>query len=144
MRRLLGLLLLSTIACSLTSVDQNDLAVRLGTRLNAAIEAQTQAANLWDKLLFGEPVNCQQQLTVPLPFVMTTTDTEQYPQAVPVVDHLNEALRILQQVVALWDWECQQGREVVPLAVVRQAEDDLRLSQEALKKATNAWYVWQP
>lgn len=145
MRLVLVMLLLAALACSLTTTDnENDLTSRLGSHLNETVEAEAQISALWDRVLFGEAVSCQEQLMVPPPFTITDAEAEQHPAVVSVVEHLNAAQAALQEAVALWDWECQQARQVVPLTVVRRAEDDLLVARQALQQAIDAWHVWQP
>jgi hypothetical protein len=137
-------LLLAALACNLTSKpSETPFPTRLGDHLNRAVEAQAQVADLWDRLLFGDPVSCAESLTVPPPFDLTQPDADRYPASVAIRDYLNAALDQLALADALWEQECQLLRPVVPLAVVRQAEDALQTAQDLLARAVEAWVAWQ-
>ncbi|NDJ85130.1 MAG: hypothetical protein GYB66_04525 [Chloroflexi bacterium] len=135
----------TTPACTLKPKDDPEPALsdRLGDHLQRAIETEASASHLWDRILFGEPVSCQEALTVPLRFEITPAEQQSEPLSVPVAEHLNNAIAALETAVAIWDEECTQSRDVIPLAVVQQAQMALKQARKSLGLATDAWTVWQ-
>ncbi len=140
------LLLLGAItACTLSrKPDPTSLEARLGTHLERAFIAEERATDLWDRLLFGEAINCDQILDQPPLFEITPDEQQNEPLSLPVYDHLNAAVQSLQHSAQLWDQECQSSDPQVSLNIVRQAERDLENARNHLSQAAQAWYVWQP
>ena len=146
-RILLPLLLLlgASLACTLSrKPDPTSLESRLGNRLERAFDAEAQATDLWDRLLFGEVISCGESLDSPPLFEMSPAEQENEPMSVPVNNHLNTALLSLQHSAQLWDQECQSSEGQVSLNVIRAAENDLETARTHLSQAAEAWYVWQP
>lgn len=137
-------LLIATFACGfLDSKEETNLRDRMGGQINQAQQAQQHAADVWDRVLFGETVNCGEIITVPEPFFLTKKEADQYPQSVAIRDSLNNALTELTIVANLWEQECSLDREIVPLDVVRQAEDALQMARDLLNQSASLWAVWQ-
>lgn len=137
-------LLMATFACGfLDSKEETNLRDRMGGQISQAQQAQLQAADVWDRVLFGETVNCGEMITVPEPFFLTKKEADEYPQSVAIRDSLNNALAELTVVANLWEQECSLEREIVPLDVVRQAEDALQIARDLLNQSASLWAVWQ-
>ncbi|MBI5930723.1 MAG: hypothetical protein HY862_15545 [Chloroflexi bacterium] len=140
----LFLFLTGTFACSFFNSDPKPtLRDRLGGQINQAQQVEQQAADLWDRVLFGETVNCGESITVPEPFFLTVKEAEENPPSVAIRDSLNNALGELTHAADLWEQECQLDRAVVPLEVVREAEDALQSARDLLNQSVSAWTVWQ-
>ncbi|KAB2861604.1 MAG: hypothetical protein F9K46_08230 [Anaerolineae bacterium] len=137
-------LLMATAACGLLdSEEETNLRDRMGGQISQAQQAQQHAADVWDRVLFGEVVNCGEMITVPEPFFLTKKEADEYPQSVAIRDSLNNALTELTIVANLWEQECSLDREIVPLDVVRQAEDALQMARDLLNQSASLWAVWQ-
>ena len=93
--------------------------------------------------MFGETVNCGEIISVPEPFFLTKKEADQYPQSVAIRDALNSAIAELSRAADLWEQECQLDRGVVPLDVVREAENALQTARDLLNQSASAWAVWQ-
>lgn len=118
------------------------LETRIATHLQAVIEAEHQATDLWDRVLFGETVNCQE--TIGNPPLLELTPSEETPDILLMKQHLDAAVIGIHQAVLRWDAECQLDRPTIPLSVVRDAQANLADARQALQQATVLWSVWQP
>lgn len=140
----LGLLLIATFGCGLFSSKQEaPLHDRLGEHISQAQQAQQHAADVWDRVLFGETVNCGEIISVPEPFFLSQKEADQFPESVVIRDALNAALAQLTHAANLWEQECQLDRATIPLDMVRQAEDALQTARDLLNQSASAWAVWQ-
>lgn len=117
---------------------------RVAVHLGRTIEAHQAASDLWDRLLEGERVNCQETFDAPPLLVLSAAEIQKAPQSVEVQTPLNIAIADLQQLLQLWETECQQNQSFVAQDRVRIAQDYLRTARLALEQAVNAWHVWQP
>ncbi len=137
---LLGLLL---AACS-TIAPEKATADRVALHLSRTFEAHAAATDLWDRLLLGETVSCQETFDAPPFLALSATEISQAPESATVQTPLNSAISVLQDLLALWEAECQQNQPFVPQARVRIAQGYLQEAHLALRQAAQAWYVWQP
>lgn len=137
-------LLLVSVACRWGNTAPDDLHSRLGTQLDTTQAAYQQALDLWERLADGETVICQEQLAVPSPFTLTQAEASQAPPSVTVRDHLNLAIQALEAIAALWQAECQQPRQAVPVAQLREMKTRLDEAAQALAQAEQTYATWQP
>lgn len=139
-----SLFMVTTCGCGLLdSNTETELRDRMGGQISQAQQAQLHAADVWDRVLFGETVNCGEIISVPEPFFLTKKEANQYPQSVAIRDALNSAIAELSRAADLWEQECQLDRGVVPLDVVREAENALQTARDLLNQSATAWAVWQ-
>ncbi|MCB9437631.1 MAG: hypothetical protein H6673_11700 [Anaerolineales bacterium] len=109
--------------------------------MNEVIEAESQADDLWNRVLFGELVSCQESITNPPLFELSSI--EESPDTLLIKQYLDAAVIGIHQVALRWDAECQIERNVIPLDVVRDAQADLLDAHQALQQAIALWGVWQ-
>ncbi|PJF44278.1 MAG: hypothetical protein CUN55_04810 [Phototrophicales bacterium] len=131
------------VACS-TSQSEEAVADHVATHLSRTIEAYQSAQSLWDRLLEGETVSCAETFDAPPPLVLTQEELQQAPQSIKVQQPLNDAIQDIQQLLLMWELECQNEQPFVALERVRIAQDYLQSARVALEQAIQAWYVWQP
>lgn len=91
----------------------------LAARLTEAQQAQTQALALWDRLIVGEMVSCEDAISVPALVALSSSELGVHAQAATLQELLNTAINDLRASADLWDTECAQIRESVPLATAR-------------------------
>jgi hypothetical protein len=138
-------LLAGALACGIfDSTDDPSLKDRMGGRISEAQEAEKKASAVWDRVLFGEPVTCAEIIDVPPVFDLTQDEAQENPQSLAIRDLLNTALLELAHAAELWAQECQLDRPVIPLDIVRQAEDALQTALDLLNQSASTWAVWQP
>lgn len=124
-----------------TSPTPDSLEMRLSIYLATVIESENQAVNLWDRVLFGELVSCQETITNPPLFELAPA--EETPDTLLIKQYLDAAVIGIHQAALRWDAECQIERNVIPLDVVRDAQADLADAHQALQQAIAVWGVWQ-
>ncbi len=146
--RVIGAVVLLALAgCTLRVGDQDDSspeAVRaeLAAKLAEVQTAHDQALDLWDRLIFGEPVSCQETIPVPKNAALSTRARAAHPQAAQVEGALNAAIRALAQAAASWDRECAEVREWVPVSTARNARESLLSASAALDTAAGLLAAW--
>jgi len=110
-------------ACSFSlgrdRIDASAVHADLAARLAEAQVDQAQALALWDRLIFGEAVPCEEVSPAPALVTLSADELNAHAQVAAVQQALNTAIRELQTSAALWDSECAQLRESVPLAIAR-------------------------
>lgn len=141
--RPLLLLLLLLSACNKTQQDP-PLPDRVALHFNRTYEAYSDAVAVWDGLLLGQTVSCDQTFDAPPFLVLSADEMRQEPLAVEVQTPLNTAIEKLQSLLTMWETECQQAQPFVAQDRVRIAQDYLKQTYLALEQASQAWYVWQP
>lgn len=142
---LLAFFSICIFACSIfDSTDDTSLKDRMGGRISEAQAAEKKASDVWDRVLFGESVTCAEIIEVPSPFDLTQKEAKENPQSLAIHDLLNVALVELARAAELWAQECQLDRPVIPLDIVRQAEDALQTARDLLNQSASTWAVWQP
>lgn len=133
--------LLWLAGCSFRSEEQV-LRQELLAYLNAAAQAQQQAAEQWDRLIFGESVNCQQGLSIPQPFDLSQEQADRFPDALAVRDHLNEAVLLLTTSSQIWDQLCANPDASVTPAQANKGYQAVRAAKTELDLATALWNSW--
>ena len=121
-----------------------DLPTRMYTRLDEAVASYAQALDLWERLVAGDTVvSCAEQLTVPAPWLLTETETIEYPASVTMSNHLNNGIALLSQVAGWWQTECSQPRQQIPIEALRDIQTILNQAENELRVAENSWRDWQ-
>lgn len=115
----------------------------LTARLAEAQAAQAQALALWDRLIFGEAVSCEDAILAPSEMKLSSAERRVHTQASSIEESLNTAIRALHTSVDLWDGECVQIRENVPLATARDGRAAALSASEPLSTAAALLASWQ-
>lgn len=143
---LLVLLSMLPISCNTANDDAaGDLPYqdRLGDHIALAQERTEEAAGIWDRVIFGETVSCAEYMQAPGRFEISSEEAGTYPQSQVIVEHLNNGIFWLEQVVQLWEQECNLSRDQVPVEVLREADHFLQLARDELNQAAIGWHEWQ-
>lgn len=114
----------------------------LTAKLAQAQAAHAHALNLWDRLIFGEPVSCQEAITVPHTLDLSAPERAAHPQAAETEQALNSAIHALAQAAASWDSECAETRDWVPVSTARNARERLLAASESLDTAAALLAAW--
>lgn len=113
-------------------------------RLAEAQQAQDAALALWDRVIFGEMVACQETIAVPPPVALSARARAAHPAAGLVVERLNEAIRALQASSDLWTIECADPRAAVPLNMAREGRANALAASDPLGEAAALLASWPP
>jgi hypothetical protein len=137
---LLGVIFLLA-ACD-SEQNQRDLSASLAAYIQAADQAQQQAVIHWDSLIIGNTLNCQQGIALLTPFDLSQSEANEFPEATPVRDHLNQSIALLTQSAQVWDGICGNPSASVPVTEAntgRKAAQDAQTELELARAAYNAW-----
>jgi len=139
-----GALLLTLAACTLTQTDASPQAVRarLAAQLAETQNAYTHAADLWERLIAGETVSCQEAIHTPPPLVLSEREQRAHPTAADVQGALDEARGAVQVAAELWQGTCTTPDAAVPLETARAAREALRTADAALEQAAALLAGW--
>ena len=85
-------------------------------RLDEARRDQAAALDLWDRIIFGEVVSCQELIPVPEPLSVSTQDDDRR----AIQESLNAAIQALHNSSDLWNIECNADRAYVPLSMAKE------------------------
>ena len=85
-------------------------------RLDEARRDQAAALALWDRIIFGEVVSCQEFIPVPEPLSVTA----QHAGLRAIQEKLNAAIKSLRDSSDLWNIECNADRAYVPLSMAKE------------------------
>lgn len=144
---LLALIAILLPGCTFTMGDEraDPQAVHadLAARLAETRSAQAQALDLWDRVLFGEQVSCQDAIPAPALVTLSRRAREAHPQAVPVQDALNAAITAVHNSADLWSIECAETRDWVPLVMAREGRANALAATDALDAAAALLDAWQ-
>lgn len=132
--------------CTMIDSQDQDSPLRetLAAQLNQAQTAQAAALDLWDRLIFGETVSCQQVIPTPDPVTLTDRERADYPQADVIQTRLNAAIQSLHDSADLWNIECAEEREAVPLNLAREGRTAALAAGESLAEASALLAAWPP
>lgn len=122
MARWLVIFSLLLAGCNLQSDDAGTPAapVDLPTRLAEVQHTQEVALDLWDRIIFGETVSCEEMIEVPETLDLSAEQRAKYPQTDIFEAQINAAIESLRESARLWDAECANDRPAVPLSVAKQ------------------------
>lgn len=124
------------------TTDSATVSTTLAARLAEIQASQAAALNLWDRLIFGEVVSCQEAIPQPQPVTLTTAELNAYPNAVQVRDALNGASQAVRNSSDLWNIECNEPRDIVPLSMARDGRATALLATESLNEAAALLAAW--
>lgn len=134
-------------ACTFTlgedRADPQTVRADLAARLAETRDAQAQALALWDRVIFGEQVSCQEAIPVPTLVALSRRERDTHPQAVQVQDTLNVAITAVRNSADLWNIECTEARDWVPLAMAREGRASALAATDALDAAAALLDAWQ-
>ncbi|MCD4686392.1 MAG: hypothetical protein K8S97_10695 [Anaerolineae bacterium] len=114
----------------------------LTARLAEVQHAQALALSLWDRLISGVQVSCQEAIPQPEPVTLNTNELSTHPNAAPVQDALNAASQAVRNSADLWDIECSEARDIVPLSIARNGRATALLATEPLTNAAALLAAW--
>jgi hypothetical protein len=140
----LGMLFWLAAGCTLGGGGDDDPAPKekLAARHDDIQAAQSAALDLWDRVIFGEVVSCQEAIPVPEPVALSDETLAQHQQAGPVQTELNTAIRAIRDAADLWNIECSESRERVPLSMAREGRAAALAANEPLAEAARLLEVW--
>jgi hypothetical protein len=142
--RIVGLILLVAVAgCTMQAEPQADTArPTLAARLVEAQQSQAAALALWDRIIFGEIVSCQEAIPAPLPLALTGYEVRRHPQAEEIERLLNQAIQAIRDSSDVWNLECAEKREIVPLDVAQQGRQSALAATDPLAQASALLDQW--
>lgn len=140
-------LLLMLSACTL--IDQSDsdeLSVngrdQLTAKLTETQHAQVAALALWDRVISGEQVSCQEYFAVPPPVNLSDRALRAHPNAPAIQTQLNAAIQALRDSADLWTIECADARPYVSLSMAREGRATALGAGESLNEAERLLAEW--
>jgi hypothetical protein len=137
-------LLIFLAGCTFQGDSAREAQIRddLNARLAEVEQAQAAALALWDRVIFGEVVSCQEAIPAPLPFALAAKDARDFPKAAPVQDALNRANQAVRNSSDLWNIECDAERDMVPLDMARQGRQEALGADGPLTEARALLQAW--
>ncbi len=130
---------LGLAGCALSSAGKGSAAnvhAELSARLEEVRAAQNTALTLWDRVIAGETVSCEETIPVPAPVTLSERQRSAYPTGVLIADTLNEAIGHIRDSADLWAIECADVRSVVPLDMARAGRTAAQAATAPLDRAT--------
>ncbi len=103
----------------------------LAQRLDEARRDQAAALDLWDRIIFGEVVSCQEFIPVPELLVLSTQDDDRR----AIQENLNAAIQALHNSSDLWNIECNADRAYVPLSMAKEGRSTALAASAPLDEA---------
>jgi hypothetical protein len=88
----------------------------LAQRLDEVQRDQAAALDLWDRIIFGELVSCQEAIPTPEPLSVSAQNDDL--RAIQV--QLNAAIQAVRNSSDLWNIECSADRDYVPLNMAQE------------------------
>jgi len=116
----------------------------LAARLDAARQAQVAALDLWDRVIVGQAVSCEEAIPAPPPMTLSDRARAGYPGAELIAQQLNEAMRALRASADLWNIECADPRPAVPLSRAREGRAQALAAGAPLDEAAALLAGWPP
>lgn len=133
------------VGCSNTNSNQTaSLEERIQVHLSRVFEAHAAAESLWDRVLEGEFVSCEESFDRPPTFSTMQGESDAAPLSVPIQEAMNAAIIDIQTMHDLWESECQREQSTISIVTVGAAQQLLTNAEQSLLEAASAWYVWQP
>ena len=130
--------------CTLASRQMSAGAVRsnLIMQLDSVQQAQAAALALWDRVIFGEAVSCQEAIPVPEPVTVAAHDLSAYPQTGAIQARLNAAIQAVRDSSDLWNAECASEQPFVPLSTAREGRVTALAASAPLAEARQLLAAW--
>lgn len=131
-------------ACTLIDDSESPDAAHdmLIARLAEAQVSQAAALALWDRLIVGEQVSCQDVIPVPDPVSLSSRDRAAHPSAETIQTRLNEAIQHLHASSDLWNIECANDQAFVPLEMARAGRENALAASDPLAEAGQLLAAW--
>ena len=101
-------------------------------RLEEVQRDQAAALALWDRIIFGELVSCEESIPAPELFSVTA----QAGDLLTIQDDLNAAIQAVRNSSDLWNIECNTDRDYVPLNMAQQGRATSLEASAPLDEAT--------
>lgn len=114
----------------------------LSARLAEAQASQAAALALWDRLIFGEEVSCQDTIPVPDPVTLSSRERREHESAETIQARLNEAIQHLHAASDLWNIECANIQTIVPLEMARAGRSNALAASDPLAEAGQLLAAW--
>ncbi|HML23674.1 MAG TPA: hypothetical protein PKD09_18605 [Aggregatilinea sp.] len=114
----------------------------LTDRLDGVRADQQAALDLWDRVIFGETVSCQDAIPAPDPVALPVRDVDAYPDATPVLVALNAAIGHVRDAASLWNIECGTSGETVSLDMARSGRAAAMAANDPLDEALALLDTW--
>jgi hypothetical protein len=142
---LFALLLLG--ACTLIDYSDSDnpptnVRDQLAAKLTETQQAQTAALALWDRVIAGEVVSCQDYFIVPQPVNLSAHDRSAYPNALAIQEQFSAAIQAIRNSADLWNIECADPRPYVPLSMAQEGRATALAASESLAEAERLLVEW--
>jgi hypothetical protein len=137
--------LLALAGCALTVAPDSANGTRdmLATRLNDARRAQQAALTLWDRIIFGEQVSCQEAIPTPELLALPENGLRAHPDAQAIQDELNAAIQTIHNSSDLWNIECASENPYVSLSMARAGRANALAATESLDAAAALLAAWR-
>ena len=148
MRRFVLLIALALAGCTMntdtpkTARDAATVRADLAARLDETRVAQAAALDLWDRIIFGETVSCQEAIPVPEPVALSDVDRAAFPQAAAIQAQIDAAIQAIRNASDLWNIECSETREAVPLDMAREGRTNVLAAGVLLDSAAGLLAAW--
>ncbi|MBN2302895.1 MAG: hypothetical protein JXQ72_00370 [Anaerolineae bacterium] len=141
---LAGVLALALTGCTLVESGESPSAAQitrdeLAAQVAIAQESRAAALALWDRIIFGEMVSCEDAIFVP---ELLATQPGESPEAAAIREQLNAAIRSLHDSADLWNIECNEVRFYVPLDMARAGRAAALAASEPLDQAAAQLAAW--
>ena len=114
----------------------------LAAHLGEVRAAQAAALALWDRVIFGETVSCQEAIPVPALLVLSPRQREAHPSAETISAALSEATRAIGDSADLWAIECADPRPLVSLDMARAGRMASLAATDPLDRAAALLDAW--
>ncbi len=105
-------------------------------------QAQAAALALWDRIIFGEVVSCQEAIPIPAPLNLTESELQNYPAARSIQEQLNAAIKGVADSANLWNIECNEDRPFVPLNWAREGRTSALAATDPLAEVERLLRNW--
>lgn len=114
----------------------------LAAHLGEVRAAQAAALALWDRVIFGEAVSCQEAIPVPAVLALSPQQRETHPDAEAISAALSEATRAVRDSADLWAIECADPRPLVSLDMARAGRMAALAATDPLDRAAVLLDAW--
>lgn len=114
----------------------------LTAQLASAQQSQAAALALWDRVIFGEVVSCQEAIPVPEPGTLSPGELAAHPGAAAIQSQLNQAIKTLHDSSDLWNIECADERPYVPLNMAKAGRAAALAADQPLNEAQSLLAAW--
>ena len=111
----------------------------IADHLQQAQTTQQQIMDHWDRLMQGQPVNCQQGLPI-----VAYLDRQQISEPAVVLDHLNQGIALLNESAHIWDEICANENIIIPNVLISRGYQAAYSAQIELETAEAGLNVWKP